>query len=139
MPVHYMVDSELMVVFWFHLGDIDDNEILAAHERLQLASQVTPEYSYFVDLRDARSESRSTEVVRQLAERSKQWREDSNSNSRVAVLAPRDISFGLARMYQVYTDPVDTNFMVFRDLLEAADWLGIPVSAVEIARASINS
>jgi hypothetical protein len=138
MPVHYTVDSELQVVFLIHLGDVDDDEALAATERLRLDPQVTPEHSYFVDLRDARSELRSTAVLRRLAEQSKQWRGNPSSNSRVAVLAPRDIAYGLARMFEVYTDAAETNFSVFRDLNEAADWLGIPISAIEKVRASID-
>jgi hypothetical protein len=138
MPIHYTVDSELQVVFVIHQGDVDDDEALAVNESLRLDPQVTPEFSYFVDLMTARSELRSTEILQRLAKRSKEWRGGPTSNSRVAVLAPRDISYGLARMFEVYTDATETNFCVFRDLHKAADWLSLPISAIEKARSSID-
>ena len=138
MPVYYTVDSELQVVFVIHLGVVDDDEVLTANEKLRLDPQVTPEHSYFVDLREARSELRSTEALERLGERSRQWPSDPSSNSRVVVLAPRDISYGLARMFEVYSGAAENKFGVFRDLHEAADWLGIPISAIEKARSNVD-
>ncbi|NLX25887.1 MAG: hypothetical protein GXY61_08015 [Lentisphaerae bacterium] len=138
MPAYYTVDTDLKVVFVIHLGNVDDKEALAENEKLGSDPLITPELSYFVDLREAKSEMRTTAMLHRLAEQAKQWRGDSSSGSRVAILVARDISFGLARMFEVYTDVDENNFRVFREIHEAADWLGIPVSAVEKVRASIN-
>lgn len=42
------------------------------------------------------------------------------------MVAPRDVSFGLARMYEMSSTDIPRDFVVFRDLDAAAAWLGIP-------------
>ena len=74
-------------------------------------------------------------MLRELAQRDKNWRE--NVNSKIAVLAPRDITYGFARMYQVYSGESNDNYRIFRDAQEAVDWLGIPMSVLEKARADM--
>jgi len=138
MPVHLTVDSEQQVVFVIHLGLVDDDEVLTLNERIRVDPRVKSGFSIFVDLREARSELRTTEALKRLAEQSRQWLRDPTSNSRLAVLAPRDISYGLARMFGTFSDAAENQFCVFRDLHTAADWLGIPVSSIEKARSSID-
>jgi hypothetical protein len=45
---------------------------------------------------------------------------------RVAVVAPKDLSFGLARMYDAFADSIPWNFVVFRAMDAALAWLGLP-------------
>ena len=138
MPAYYTVDAELQVVFVIHLGFVDDDEALAQNEKLQRDPLITPGLSYFVDLREARSEFRSTAMLKRLAERSKQWRADPSSGSRVAILVAKDISYGLARMFEGYSNADDNDFRIFLELQEAADWLGLPISTIEKVRAGIG-
>ena len=42
--------------------------------------------------------------------------------SRVAFIAPRDIDYGLARMFEVFREDPRTEFRVFRDYDEAVYW-----------------
>jgi hypothetical protein len=44
---------------------------------------------------------------------------------RMAILATRDVAFGLARMYQMLTEGMRTEVAVFRDHDEAMAWLGL--------------
>ena len=138
MPVHLAVDSEHQVVFVIHLGLVDDVEVLALNERIRLDPRVKPGFSIFVDLRETRSELRTTVALKHLAEKSKQWLTDPASSSRIAILAPRDISYGLARMFGAFSNAAENQFGVFRDLHAATDWPGIPVSSLEKARSSIE-
>ena len=41
----------------------------------------------------------------------------------VAVIAPRAAAFGLARMYQIFTDPEDLRIHVFAGAEDAMAWL----------------
>ena len=44
---------------------------------------------------------------------------------RMAILAQRDVGFGLARMYQTLTSEMSTEVQVFRSRDEALAWLGV--------------
>jgi hypothetical protein len=41
----------------------------------------------------------------------------------VAIIAPRPVGFGLARMYQILSDPENTRMHVFTSAEEAMAWL----------------
>ena len=42
--------------------------------------------------------------------------------SKVAFIAPRDVDFGLARMFEAFREDYRTEFRVFRDYDEAVSW-----------------
>ena len=44
---------------------------------------------------------------------------------RLAIVAPRDDVYGMARMYQALTEQAFPHVGVFRDLATAAAWLGV--------------
>ena len=49
------------------------------------------------------------------------------SPSKVALLAPEDIAFGLSRVFEVYREDDVSEHMVFRTEEEARAWLVLPV------------
>ena len=49
----------------------------------------------------------------------------------VALIAPRAVAFGLARMYQIICDPEDARINVFAEAKEALVWLGTKCAARE--------
>jgi hypothetical protein len=46
-------------------------------------------------------------------------------DSRVAIVAPADLYYGLSRMYEAFREPSRLVIRVFRDLREARVWLGL--------------
>ena len=64
-----------------------------------------------------------TEEIKQIAEYAGKL--IASSATRVALLAPEDLSYGLARMYQAYQDTENKapDFKVFRSREEALSWL----------------
>ena len=46
--------------------------------------------------------------------------------ARVAWVTPRDVDFGLARMFEVFREEPRTDFRVFRDYEEAVSWARSP-------------
>ncbi|MDP6634984.1 MAG: hypothetical protein QGG42_08815 [Phycisphaerae bacterium] len=48
--------------------------------------------------------------------------QEHNFSPRVAVYAPRDLPYGLARVYSVHAETFETH-CVFRDITEAREWL----------------
>jgi hypothetical protein len=50
---------------------------------------------------------------------------------KVAVVAPEDVSYGLARMYEGFTNDVPWEFVVFRAAAAALAWLGLPENLMD--------
>lgn len=50
---------------------------------------------------------------------------------KIAVIAPKDLSFGMARMFEAFSDTVPFNFGVFREIDAALAWLGVPENLLE--------
>ena len=62
----------------------------------------------------------STAEVREGADYAKSM---NNQPERIAVVAPREISYGISRIFKVFRDSPVTELRVFRELDEARDWL----------------
>jgi hypothetical protein len=50
-------------------------------------------------------------------------RSSNNQPSRIAMVAPGNITYGISRIFKVFRESEDTAFAVFRDIDEARDWL----------------
>jgi hypothetical protein len=44
-------------------------------------------------------------------------------NAKIAIVASTDLSFGMSRMYEVFSGNLPQTIMVFRNLEEAEQWL----------------
>lgn len=62
----------------------------------------------------------STAEVRNGAENA---RNRENQPSRIAVVAPGNITYGISRIFKVFRESEGTEFAVFRDIDEARAWL----------------
>ena len=51
-------------------------------------------------------------------------------NGRTAIVAPRDLDYGIGRMFEVYADieRLTVKFVTFRSMVEAKVWLGVDTS-----------
>lgn len=52
--------------------------------------------------------------------------EGAGSSWKMAMVAPQDVVYGMARMYQAFRAGSPEDVMVFREILEARHWLGLP-------------
>ncbi|MDJ0879753.1 MAG: hypothetical protein QNI86_14140 [Halieaceae bacterium] len=50
-------------------------------------------------------------------------RSRQNQPSKIAVVAPGNITYGISRIFKVFRESESTEFAVFRELEEARDWL----------------
>ena len=46
-----------------------------------------------------------------------------STSAKVAIVAPQDLTFGLTRVYEVYREQEQLEYMVFRTEQEAINWL----------------
>lgn len=125
MPITYQTKPDEKLVTLVHTGVIADDEFLSFYKDLYANPQFDKSFNLLVDLQQTESTVRSTSALRELAEFIQRQLEDIHPHPKIAVIAPKDISFGLARMYEVFSGTSDSEFVVFRDANAALAWLGV--------------
>jgi hypothetical protein len=126
MPIEsYPVPEHNMAVF-VHTGRVPDEEFMSFYKSFFESDTFDPPMKILVDLRETSSSTRSPETLLNFAEVAKGKLADIESSTKVAVVAPKDLSFGLARLYEILSDSVNWSFVVFRSMDAASAWLGLP-------------
>jgi hypothetical protein len=118
MSIRYLIDPEARLVTVSVEGDLGIDEYLEANGRLSKDPDFCPDYAELIDLRKARLSEISGQNVREFAERPPLY----SADSRMAVVAPGDLEFGLARMFEALRDGART-VRVFRELADAHSWI----------------
>ena len=131
MPIIFDFKPEYNLVVSRQVGAIDDEEFLTSYRSLFEGDRFQPSTNLLVDLRQADSSKRSKEAIEGFARYFKEWMQKVEKKSRVVVIAPRDVSFGLARMYEAYSESAHIDFTVFREADAALEWLGITEDALK--------
>jgi hypothetical protein len=75
------------------------------------------------DCRNASIAALSNERIERLIEHNFQHQEARGSGMS-AIVASRDLDYGIGRIFQAYADGLPWDTMVFRDLDSALNWLG---------------
>ncbi|GAB6907784.1 hypothetical protein DESC_370019 [Desulfosarcina cetonica] len=136
MGIRYKIIPGYSVVVVVQDGYIIDEKKISFYKKLIENSEIESGYAFLVDHTNAKGELLSSDAIQPLAEFSKQMKTIYNLHGKAAIIAPRDITYGLTRMYQAYADEIEDNNQVFRDAQKAVDWLGIPMSVLEEVRNS---
>jgi hypothetical protein len=108
-----------------HVGVVTDDEFLSFYKTLYNDTRFDKSFNLLVDLRKTESSVRSTAALNQSVEFMRRQYENTTERPKVAVVAPEDISFGLARMYQSFSGIVPWEFSVFRSADAALSWMGL--------------
>ena len=126
MPIACQVRRDDRLIIVSHSWAIPDSEFLASYARLLADEDIDKSYDVLIDLRQSDSSQRTSATLREFAELVRQHYTETTKRPKVAVVAPGDLSFGLARMYEAYSDIATMEFAVFRDIGAATSWLGAP-------------
>ena len=108
-----------------HVGKIQDDEFLDYYRSFFESDTFDPSRNLLVDLREANSSTRSVEILRKFAEFARATLKGLTASTKVAVVAPKDVSFGLARTYEAFTNSVPWDFKVFRAIEDSLAWLDL--------------
>ena len=105
-------------------------EIVSALEEILLIPDFKPGLSLVVDLRggDIRLTADEVRIIANAAK----FAEDRWGDTKCAILASNNDSYGLGRMFMSLTDQHQLESHVFRTALEADGWLGLGVEMVDI-------
>jgi hypothetical protein len=126
MPITFYFKLEARLIICVHTGKVPDDEFLISYKSMYESDLFTTTMNKLVDLSQTDSSPRSREVLNQFANFVKLKFADTSTYPKIAVVAPKDLSFGLARMYGVFADSIPWDFVVFRATDAALAWLGAP-------------
>ena len=125
MPITFDLKPDQQLVIFRHIDDVPDVEFLTFYQHFFENVWTANYMNLLIDLKHTNSMARSSQALQSLAELLRERLTDKMGSSRVAVVAPTDLSFGLARMYEVFSDCIPKEFFVFRSGDDACVWLGV--------------
>jgi hypothetical protein len=105
--------------------DLVADDVVAALERAYGHPQLASGMNVLCDLRDARTDLTPRDI-RRVVDFVSRHRE-ARGGGKSAVVAGRDVDYGMARIAQVHLEPLGVELAVFRELQEAEEWLGAEV------------
>ena len=128
MPItfHFRPDANLVVCV--HEGTRPDDQFLACCKTMYKHELYDLSMNRLVDMREAESASRSTDCLRKLASFLCEQFKETQAHPKIAIVAPKDLSFGIARMYEIFTEDEDRpwDLVIFRAVDAALAWLDLP-------------
>lgn len=131
MGIHFKVhlDKRLLVGVW--VGPVSDEEVVQAYREIYLGSENYPLLNEIADLRQADMSAVTAESLRQVADIVASITAEDGRTFKTAVIAERDLPYGIARMYGSISDGSGEETRVFRKESEALSWLGVERSVLE--------
>jgi hypothetical protein len=126
MPITFNFRAESNLVICTQKGAIPDEELVTSYKSLFDHELFANNMNLLVDLRSSISVPRSTEALIQFGQFTKAHFTKTERRPKIAVVAPNDLTFGLARMYQGHIAEGDFDFATFRAPDTASAWLGVP-------------
>jgi hypothetical protein len=127
MPIDIRVDSAERVRYSVATGVVTDRDMIDAYERVVGDPAFDPTLKVLADIRGLERAEITADGIRDVAERRARDQRALGHPPRVAIVVASDVTFGLARMYEAYSDQQgeDKRYLVCRSMDEARRWLGI--------------
>lgn len=124
MPIDFEHDAERKLLTIRMHGDLSDEDLIGYANHAVVDEQIEAATNDFIDLSAVVTISASSEALRRvnaiLVEGGR-----TRNEGKMAILAPTDLAFGMARMFQSYHDAGAIEVQVFRTAHEARAWLAL--------------
>lgn len=126
MPVTITTNAAERVRYTVISGDVTGAELVEAFGRAAAAPEYDPSVNGLVDMRGVERLDVASSAIWDLAQLLRRA-ERGVTSRRVAIVAPSDFVFGMARMFEALaaTSGAKTTYHIFRDMAEARAWLGL--------------
>jgi hypothetical protein len=126
MPVKSEIDKDNNVIIRKVVGELTLQDIKDALVSTPQLAGFEPDMGVVWDYSEGTNANFGPNEIKKLAQSVEQWSQGRGSAKyRSASFAPRDIEFGLSRMYQAFIEirGVSFEFSVFRELDQAIRWV----------------
>jgi hypothetical protein len=124
MPVSVATMQDGAGLLFICTGKVTAKDLLDAKDRLLETPTLLKECRFaIVDLGLASSLQLSPDEVRKIADRDRDLAVITRPGLPVAVLAPNDVAYGLARMWEVFVENTGWETIIFRTRSEGEDWV----------------
>jgi hypothetical protein len=132
MPIRYAIHRDLSVVVTRFTGHVTDEEFIDSYRRMLQDPDYTPGTNELADLRGVTDLNLSAAALRRVEALTEARYEGSGADFRTAILAPRDQSYGIGRMYEVFAEDGPEHVRVCREVADALAWLHLEDNALEL-------
>lgn len=123
--IHFEVDGPRRTRVAIFEGIVTDTELLGSYGSLVQEPDYDPTLDDLVDMRGVQRLEVSTEAVRRLVDLFTPI-DPEGVTTRLAIVAAKDETFGMARMYEILRSDAPEQIRVFRHRAEAEAWLFEP-------------
>ncbi len=128
MPVEIHIDADRNLIRCIVHGSLSPAELKSVFLTMIDRADFKPGMNVLYDFTDGITAELTSENMREHVKTVASHRQQRGENYRVAVLAPRDLDFGMFRVYQALADELPLHIRVVRTRDEADAWLRIKTS-----------
>lgn len=122
LAMKYTIHQSIRIVVTTWSGRLTDSSLTSSYMELFNDEAWNPDFNELADFRDADVSQITKKGLEAIADMSFEF----EGNKKSAILVSQDLSFGLARIYEVLTESSSETARVFRDPIIALAWLGAP-------------
>lgn len=123
MPIQYFPFPEYGYVIAKCVGPLSDKELLSERHKFLESDLYQPGMHELADLTEANFDLVSSNGLKRFADMAATFFQNRSTPTKTAILAPKDLAFGLGRMYATFSDNSLEQVRVFREKSDAISWL----------------
>ena len=120
--IRFHYDDELDARIATYSGFVDDEDLRTAYDALLASGEFDPAMDVVSDLSEVTRYDVSAEGLRELARTFAPYNA-AMAGARLAIVAPKDVIYGMARMFEILRSDAPQEIRIFRDLEEAREWI----------------
>lgn len=130
MPIIYRTNPEKKIAYIKALGKVTVDQIMTEGARMFAEKEWQNGFDILCDYRGITEFSLSSNDVKNVVDQDKK-NEPLFDNSKCAIVANRDLVFGFSRMWEILAEDTNLTKMVFRDIKDAMNWLGMDMNFLD--------
>ena len=123
MPINYAIKKPIGPVIITASGIVKGKDIIEGLGRMLQDPDFKEGMDALGDFRTVHSANSETADIREIVSFVRANQKKRGSNYRVALVVSRDIDFGLARMFEAYSQELPFDIQIFKDIKDAEQWL----------------